>query len=53
MDMFVKNVAAFTDAMGVVNAPIIMHLSMIPWSDDLTRDSFIQELTQFDMSRNN
>lgn len=52
MDMFIKNVATFTDALGVANAPAIIHLSMIPWPDDITRDSFIQALTGFDMSRN-
>lgn len=52
MDMFVKNVAAFTDAMGVENAPIIMSMSLIPWPDDATRDDFIKTLTGYDMSGN-
>lgn len=53
MDMFIKNIAAFTEALGVTNAPAVVHFSLIPWPDDLTRDSFIKELTQVDMSRNN
>lgn len=52
MDMFVKNLAAFTDSLGVENAPSVVHLSMIPWPDDATRDGFIQALTGYDMSRN-
>ena len=52
MDMFVKNLAAFTDALGVENAPIIFELSSIPWRDDTTRDQFIKDLTGTDMSRN-
>lgn len=52
MDMFVKNLAAFTDALGVENAPTVVHLSMIPWGDDTTRDQFIKALTNTDMSQN-
>lgn len=50
--MFVKNLAAFTDAMGVENAPAIVHLSLVPWPDDTTRDQFIKDLTGVDMSVN-
>lgn len=52
MDMFVKNLAAFTDALGVENAPMVMHLSMIPWRDDATRNRFIKDLTGVEMDRN-
>jgi hypothetical protein len=52
MDMFVKNLAAFTDALGVENAPTIVEMSIIPWPDDATRDSFIKELTGIDMTVN-
>jgi hypothetical protein len=52
MDMFIKSVAAFTDALGVENAPTVMSLSMVPWPDDKTRDQFIKDLTGFDMSEN-
>lgn len=50
--MFVKNLAVFTDALGVANAPTIMELSLIPWPDDATRDEFVKALTGYDMSRN-
>jgi hypothetical protein len=52
MDMFVRNIDAFTNALGVENAPIIMELSLIPWSDDTTRNEFIKGLTGYDMSVN-
>ncbi len=52
MDMFVKSLAAFTDSLGIENAPSIVHLSMVPWPDDTTRDQFIKALTGYDMSRN-
>ena len=44
MDMFVKNLAAFTEVLGVENAPTILSLSKIPWPDDTTRDAFIKIL---------
>jgi len=52
MDMFVSNLAAFTESLGVENAPTIVHLAMIPWPDETTRDQFIQHLTNVDMSGN-
>lgn len=52
MDMVVKNLAAFTEALGVENAPSIWELSMVPWPDDATRDQFIKALTGHDMSVN-
>lgn len=52
MDLFVKNLAAFTEALGVESAPSIVEMSLIPWPDDATRDSFIKELTGVDMSGN-
>lgn len=52
MDMFPKNLAAFTESLGVENAPMVVHLSLIPWPDDTTRDQFIKDLTGNDMSRN-
>jgi hypothetical protein len=52
MDMFFKSLGVFTDALGVENAPAIVHLSMVPWPDDATRDSFIKALTGSDMSAN-
>jgi hypothetical protein len=52
MDMFVRNLDAFTNAFGVENAPIIVELSLVGWPDDATRDAFIKDLTGFDMSGN-
>lgn len=52
MDMFVRNLDAFTNALGIDNAPTIMELSLVPWPDDATRDEFIKALTGYDMSRN-
>jgi hypothetical protein len=50
--MFVKNLAAFTEALGVENAPTIVHLSIVPWPDDTARDEFIKSLTGFNMTAN-
>lgn len=50
--MFAKNLAAFTEALGVQNAPTIMYMSLIPWPDDTTRDQFIKDLTGFNMTAN-
>ena len=48
--MFPKNIAAFTEALGIENAPTIIHLSLVAWPDETTRDQFIKELTGHDMS---
>lgn len=47
--MLIRNLAAFTDALGVENAPTIMYLSMVPWPSDDMRNEFIRELTNIDM----
>jgi len=47
--MFARNLAAFTDALGVENAPTIVHLSLVPWPSDDERDNFIKALTNMDM----
>jgi len=52
MDMFFESLGVFTDALGVENAPTIVHLSMVPWPDGTTRDQFIKALTGNDMSGN-
>lgn len=52
MDMFLSNLGAFTETLGVENAPIVLHLSMVPWPDETTRDGFIKALTNVDMSGN-
>ena len=46
---FIRNLAAFTDALGVENAPTVMFLSQMQWPSDESRNQFIKELTQIDM----
>lgn len=45
LDPFMRNLDAFTRALGVENAPIIISLSTLGWPDDQTRDDFIHDLT--------
>jgi hypothetical protein len=45
LDMFIENVARFTEALGVEAAPIVMHLSLVAWPDSDTRDQFILDFT--------
>lgn len=47
--MFVRNLAAFTDALGVQNAPTVVYMSLVPWPDDTARDQFIDQLTNVNM----
>jgi len=44
--MFTQNLGAFTDALGVENAPTIVYFSMIPWPSDQERDEFISLLSK-------
>jgi hypothetical protein len=44
MNRFVENASAFTDALGVRQAPLVVWLSMVPWEGE-DRDSFIRSLT--------
>jgi len=46
---FIRNLAAFTDALGVENAPTVMYLSQMQWPSDESRNQFIKELTKMDM----
>jgi hypothetical protein len=46
---FIRNLAAFTDALGVENAPTVMFLSQMQWPSDESRNQFIKELTKMDM----
>jgi hypothetical protein len=43
--MFIRNLAAFTDALGVENAGMIVAFSQMPWPSDENRDEFIKYLT--------
>jgi hypothetical protein len=45
LDPFMRNLDAFTRALGVENAPLIFSFSTLGWPDDATRDAFIQDLT--------
>ena len=47
--MFARHLAAFTDALGVENAPTIVTLSLVPWPSDDVRNSFIKDLTGIDI----
>ena len=47
--MFIRNLGAFTEALGVQNAPTIWYMSMIPWPSDDDRDTFIRQLTNQNM----
>jgi hypothetical protein len=47
--MFTRNLADFTDALGVENAPTILYLSLIPWPSDDDRVDFIRHLTNISM----
>ena len=51
--MFVKNLAAFTQALGVENAGMVMSLSHVAWPDDETRNDFIKDLTKVDFKELN
>lgn len=46
---FERHLAAFTDALGVENAPAIVYFSMVPWTDDEERNDFIRDLTNISM----
>ena len=49
MMAFERHLAAFTDALGVENAPAIVYFSMVPWTDDEERNEFIRDLTNISM----
>jgi hypothetical protein len=42
---FVRDIAAFTDALGVENAPMVMYFALVPWPSDDDRNDFIKQLT--------
>lgn len=53
MMAFERHLAAFTEALGVENAPSIVYLSLVPWPNDEARNEFIRGLTQVDMKEIN
>lgn len=46
--MWLRNLEAFTQALGVENAPTIFALSQLGWPDDKTRNEFIKDLSGVD-----
>lgn len=50
---FERHLAAFTEALGVENAPTVIHLSLVPWPSDEARNQFIRELTGVDVREAN
>jgi hypothetical protein len=44
VNKFMENAAAFTEAFGVRQAPLVVWLSMVPW-DEKDRDGFILAMT--------
>jgi hypothetical protein len=48
-DPWVRHLAAFTQALGVENAPFIFTFSKVGWKDDDQRDEFIKDLTGVDL----
>jgi hypothetical protein len=51
--VFLRNLDAFTQALGVENAPTILSLSELGWPDDQTRDEFIKDIAGIDMKELN
>jgi hypothetical protein len=51
MDKFIDNIDAFSTALPIDAAAIIMHMSLIPWPSNDVRDQFIKDLTNVDVSR--
>ena len=43
--MFIKHLGAFTEALGIENAPTIVAFALVPWPSESDRDDFIRDLT--------
>lgn len=50
VDVFIDNLGAFTETLGVENAPTIVYLSLVPWVDVQDRNDFIRALTGKEVS---
>ena len=46
---FIRDLAAFTEALGVQNAPTIFEMAKVPWKSEQERDRFIEQLTGVDL----
>ena len=44
--MFIQNLGAFAEALGVENAPSVVYLALVPWPSEQERDDFIRTLTR-------
>lgn len=49
--MFISNLGAFTEALGVENAPTVLYMSLVPWPSEQERDEFIRVLTRTEPDR--
>ena len=50
--MFIQNLGAFTEALGLENAPTVVYLSLVPWPSVEERDDFIRALTRREPDQN-
>jgi hypothetical protein len=48
-DPWIRNLDAFTQALGVENAGAIFTFAKVGWRDDKQRDEFIKDLTNVDL----
>lgn len=46
--MFISNLGAFTEALGIENAPTVVYMSLVPWPSEKERDDFIRTLTRIE-----
>jgi hypothetical protein len=53
MPGFIENLGPFTEALGVENAPTIIHLASVPWPTAENRNQFIYELTGYSVEDTN
>lgn len=44
--MFISNLGAFTEALGLENAPTVVYMSLVPWPSEEERDDFIRALSR-------
>lgn len=51
--MWIRNLAAFTQALGVENAPTVFALATLGWENDNVRDAFIKDLSGVDFAELN
>ena len=42
---FIDDLAAFSEALGIENAPTVVYMALGPWPSTTVRDDFIRQLT--------